>query len=85
MILSFQFIVERVEVAKYCSRDQMDILQMMFVDTLPLSLSQGNMNGERVISGGISKGTSGDFVRGRIGREGRVFQFISLDMSLLLE
>ncbi|GMS88027.1 hypothetical protein PENTCL1PPCAC_10202, partial [Pristionchus entomophagus] len=35
----FQFLVERVKVAKYRSREQLDILEMMFANTLSLRVA----------------------------------------------
>ncbi|VDL64037.1 unnamed protein product [Nippostrongylus brasiliensis] len=39
--LWLNFIAERVDVAKYSSREQMDILEMMFAQTLSLVVGNG--------------------------------------------
>jgi len=39
-----QFIAERVDVAKYSSREQLDILELMFSQTLSLAVGKSNSN-----------------------------------------
>lgn len=58
---SLQFLTERIEVAKYSSQDQLEMFQIMFLQTLPLSVGANPYSPpvDGIFPGALGAGQSG--------------------------
>ncbi|GMT18880.1 hypothetical protein PFISCL1PPCAC_10177 [Pristionchus fissidentatus] len=81
-----KFLIERVEVSKYRSREQLDILEMMFVNTLSLRVaapSNNNIQSSAVFGSQISAPTHDVLVTRHISAIGVRFRLLTCVLSML--